>query len=440
MLVFYHFFAPLTTAPLNASPAETTLELSLDKAIALAVENSFYLRQSLIDLSMAELSANRIWAEVFPSISGSLGVSYASPIFTGGGADFSANRLSYSFGLGLSLGLNAGIPYAIRNIRLAYQRNLLSYQDARNQLEIQITRLFFSIIAERDSLVYLEDNFNLAQMQLQRNQVSFNHGLLGERVLLQSRLALELARYSLSRARSMFANNMGEFLALLGLPHDSQVSLLGEINIVRIEAEAEELIREHLPRRPDIISRRHEIERLENLERQTVLSSRAPSLNLSVNWGSAPGRTFQGPFADNLSGSAALSIPIDPWISGTRGSQSIDRAGHAVERAAIDLLIAEDAARTQIRSLTANLRNLWDSVEIARLSLTIAERNFELTEQGFINGVIESLVLEDARNNLADARQRLLQSELSYFNLALELSRALNINWKELTRIFGVHK
>jgi len=406
----------------------------------LAVENSFHLRQNLIDLAVAGHSANRVWAEVFPSISGSVGVTYASPFFTGGGPDFSANRLSYSVGFGLSLGLNAGIPYRIQNIRLAYQMNLLSYENARNQLEIQITKLFFSLIAEKNHLAYREDILNLARRQFERDQISFNNGLIGERALMQSRLGVETARYNLSRANSLFTNNMGEFLALLGLPHGAQASLLGEISIVRIEAQAETLINEHLPGRPDIIGRRHEIERLENLERQTALSSRAPSLNLSVNWGNAPNSTFTSPFADTIRGSATLSIPVDSWIPGTSGSQAIFRANQSIERARLDLRITEDAARTQIRSLTANLRNTWDAIEIARLSLTIAERSYELTEQGFLYGTVESLVLEDARNNLADARQRLLQNELSYLNMILDLSRALNISWQELTRIFGVHE
>jgi outer membrane protein TolC len=254
--------------------------------------------------------------------------------------------------------------------------------------------------------------------------------------LLQSRLGLENARYNLTRAGSDYAYNMGEFLAMLGLEHDTETVLSGEISIVRIDAAAEALINEHLPKRPDIVSRRHEIERLDNAKNQTAFSSRAPSLQLSVDWGS---RTFDPEFIDSLSGSARLSIPIDPWIPGTSRSQAIHRANLSVEKARLDLQTAEDSAKTQIRSLVSNLRNSWESIEIARLSLTVAERSYQLTEQGFLNGTVESLVLDDVRNNLANARQRLLQSELSYFNTTMDLSKALNMDWKDLISTFGVH-
>jgi multidrug efflux system outer membrane protein len=256
---------------------------------------------------------------------------------------------------------------------------------------------------------------------------------------MQSRLAVENARYNLSAARTAYANNLGEFLVTLGKAQDEEISLSGEINVVRIEADAEELIRDHLPGRPDIVRGRQEIERLENAERQSVMQARAPSLSLSVDWGAPTGqnRTFD-PFSDSLSGTARLNIPIDSWIPGTARNQSIRRASDSVQKARLELTITEEAAKNQIRSLAALLHNSWDSIVIARLGLEIAQRSYELTEQGFRNGTVESLALEDARNNMDSARQRLLQSELSYFNMTLDLSAALNTGWKNLIQTFGV--
>jgi len=340
----------------------------------------------------------------------------------------------YSMGLGLSLGLNAGLPYSMKSIKLAHQGNILKYEDASNQLSIRITKFFYSLIAEKNSLTLLEEIFNLAEKQYERSSVSFRNGLVGELSLTQSKLAVENARYNLSAAKTAYANNIGEFLAMLGMTPDANVLLSGEINIVRIEADAEALINLHLSKRPDIVSAVMEIERLEYAQKQSTLSGRAPSLNLSMDWNSS---SFD-PFTDNMSATARLSIPIDPWIPGTAKSQSFRRANDSTEKAKLDLAVTEDAAKTQIRSLAARLRDSWDSISIARLSLEAAERGYELTEYGFNNGIVESLTLEDARNNMANARQRLLQSELSYFNMILDLSAALNTGWENLIQSFGV--
>jgi len=404
--------------------------LSLADALEKGIENNLNLKKSLIDLEAAGSSAGKLWSEVFPAISGSFGSSYSSPLFSGDGFKADRANLNLSASFGINLTLNAGIPYSMKNIKLAYQARLLSYEDARNQLGIQITKNFYSLIADRDNLALLADVLNLAQMQHDRNQVAFKNGLVGELTLMQSRLSMENARYSLSAAKSAHTTRMGDFLVQLGIAQDADTALEGKIEIAKFEADAEKLIKDNLARRPDIVSRRQEIERLENAQKQAAMSSKAPSLRLDATWNS---RNFD-PFTDTLSGSATLSIPIDPWIPGTSRNQSVQNTKYAIDKARLDLKSAEDAATAQIRSLAANLRNSWDSIEIARLSLSVAERGHELTQQGFRNGTVDSLKLEDARNNLAAARQRLLQSELAYFNMILDISAALNIGWKDLMK------
>ena len=407
-------------------------ELNLEEAVALALEYNLNLQKERIDLEASGYSEKNLWSEIFPSINANASAGYANPIFTGSPSFDSG--FNYSVGLGLSLSLNAGIPYAMRNIRLAHQGSILRYEDACNQLSILVTKKYYSLVAEKNNLALIEEVLNLAQRQYTRSEISFRNGLTGELSLMQSRLAVENARYNLVSASTSYANSMAEFLAMLGIPFDSSVTLSGEINIVRIAADPEILITEHLPRRPDILRSTQEIERLNYAQLQSALQSRAPSLSLSMDWSIS---AFD-PFAERMNARAGLSIPIDPWIPGTARNQTVRRADNALEKARLDLAITEDSAKNQIRSLAALLRNSWDSITIARLGLSTAQRSYQLTEQGFLNGTVEALTLEDARNNMANARQRLLQSELSYFNMILDLSAALNIDWKNLIQTFGV--
>jgi outer membrane protein TolC len=404
------------------SPA-SPLTLSLEDAIERGIENSLSLKTSLIDLSIAEYSANRLWSEVFPTISGNLSASFASPVFSD-----SSPSGSYYMNAGVSLALNAGIPYAMKNIKLAYQAKLLSYEDARNQLAIQLTKSFYGLSADRDNLAVLADMLNLAQAQYERDQVAFRNGRIGEIPLMRSQLALENARYNLNAVTASHARRMGDFLVQLGLDHDEHAALEGKIETVKAELDTERLILENLFRRPDIVSRRREIERLENAEKQTAYSVRAPSLSLLARWRAS---NFS-PFTDSLSGSATVNIHIDPWIPGTARNKSVRNARLEIEKARIDLQAAEESAAANIRSLAVNLNSSWNNIEIARLGLAIAQRNFQLTEQGFRSGTVQSSALESAQNDLAGARQRLLQSELSYFNIILDISAALNIKWRDL--------
>jgi multidrug efflux system outer membrane protein len=129
----------------------------------------------------------------------------------------------------------------------------------------------------------------------------------------------------------------------------------------------------------------------------------------------------------------SLSIPIDSWIPGTRQNQNIKAANTEVEKAKLDLQNTETQAKTQIRSLVSNLNSTWESLEIARLRVSVAQRTVDATTVGFRNGTVEFRDLEDRRSDLSNARQRLLQEELSYQSLLLDLAAALNVEWRSLT-------
>jgi multidrug efflux system outer membrane protein len=411
---------------------ENVLVLGLEEAVRRGLEENLDLKKRLIDLSTAEYAAKNLWAELFPGISAGAGASYGTGLFAGKGFELDKSGLSYDLSAGLSLNLNAGLPQAMKIIKLAYQSRLLEYEDARRQLETAIAKNFYTLLADRENLSHLEKTLELAEQQLGRDLIAFNNGLKGELAFLQSRLGAETAKYNLSRARTAYAAALGDFLTLLGIPRGQPASLAGKINIHLVDAEPEALIRDYLPKRPDILSRRQAIENAEYTAARTALENRAPSVGFSVRWNGQ----FE-PFSDRVSGSASVSIPLDSWIPGTRQDRALKSAAASVEKERLNLKSAENEAASQIRSLAAALRDSWASIEIARLSVEIAERTYELHEEGFRLGAVESLALEDTRNSLAEKRQQLLRSELAYQTMTLDFAAALNIDWKALGGLTG---
>jgi multidrug efflux system outer membrane protein len=433
---------PLNAVPGDAAPGDTPdsdLTLTLDNAVERALRHSIELQKSRITLNDGEYSSKRLWAELFPTINASAGISYGNaPLFTGTAEErrIGEHNFGYNISAGIVLNLNAGIPYRMRLLNLAYQQQFLSHEETRRLLEIATAQHFYTLITTRENLAQLDETLGLAERQLEKHRVGRANGLISEATLLQSRLAVETARYELSSARAAYTQDLGVFLSVLGLPPETPAKLEGEFTIQKIDMDPEELIREYLPKRPDIEQQRQAIARLELAERQALLGSRAPSLDLSFSWQGGPSgtRPITNPFSDNLSGSATLRIPVNPWIPGTRESQTLRGAASDIEKALLDLKNTEENAAAQIRSLMVNLRNSWESLEIARLREQVAQRSYELTEQGFLSGTVESLNLETNRNNLAAARYQLLRSELMYQSLVLDLARAINVDWRQLTR------
>lgn len=421
--------------PGSAVEDPPALILSLDKAVEAATAQSLSLQKSALDLNAAHYAATHLWSELFPSISAGAGVSYGTPLGTGEGFHLEKSGFGYSVSAGISLSLQGGLPSAMNIIRLAYQTELLNYEQARQQLAVQVTKTFYTLLTDKNRLAFLQETLDLAEKQREKSRIAFAYGLIGELSYLQTQLSVETAKLDLYKAQSAYDTALTEFLLLLGLGYEQtgetrQVVLEGSLVIEPWEADPETLIHQYLAQRPDIQSMRQQIEGLQAEERRTILNARSPSLSLSVQWRGTGGGSEE--FSDNLSGNVSLSIPLDSWIPGTKNSQTITKAGAAVEKARLDLKNTEHTAMSQIRSLAANLRSSWESLAIARLRAEIAERTYTLTEQGFQQGTVEFLELENTRSKWTESRQQLMDGELAYALMILDMEAALNLDRRSM--------
>ena len=428
---------------LNLFPARAeTVILTVEEAVERALNQSINLRKSAIDLAQTEYSAKNLWSEIFPGFSLSAGLTFlpGTNLFTDPGFSYKSEALAYSLSFGISMSFNPSLGASMKRIELAYRAQLLTYEDARRQLEIQVVKNFLNMLTRIENISLMEQNLEVARQKLEKDRIARQTGLLSELSWLNSQLSVENARYNLITAQGSYQTALGEFLALLGMNADTDITFRGTIGINPVRYDSEQLIREHLPKRPDIVRQRQTIERLELTKSITALNSRSPTLDLSASWrgGTPSGNRVDGladPFTDSLSGSVTLRIPIDSWIPGTRQNQTIRASNAELEKALLDLENIETRAKTEIRAIISNLNSTWESLEIARLRVQISTLTVQATELGFQSGTVEFRDLEDTRRELMDVQLRLLQGEYTYQSLLLDLAAALNMDWKLLTAI-----
>jgi outer membrane protein TolC len=429
-------------APLGAAPQT----LSLEEAVEMAVAQSLSLQKTSIDVATAGFAAKSTWSEILSVVNPSLTFSYGDNLFSGDGFQFDKENGRFRIQAGVSASFNTALPQTMRITTLAYQIQLLTYENARRLLEGTVTKTFYNIIASRNTLTNRERALDMAEKQYERTRVTFEYGLTSRLDYLRSQLNVETARLNLSQQEAVYAASMRSFLSTLGLEYDPEITLAGELNIVKVDLDPEPLIQKYLFQRLDILMQQQAIQRAELLVKQQTFS---PWLSASVQYqagtGPAGNQTSLGEaawgsdiqFADRLSASVTLTIPINNWIPGTIANRGLRSANDTVEKARLDLQTTENTARNEIRSLTDNLRNSWFSIEIARLQVEIAEQTYSLSEEGFQQGVVETLTLEENRNSLSSAQDQLLSAEHTYYGFMLDLASALNISIQDLINIRG---
>ncbi|MDR1930467.1 MAG: TolC family protein [Treponema sp.] len=395
--------------------------LTLEEACGRALEADRALQKAALDLGLARTKANSAWAEFFPTLNAGAGLDYGIPLSGPGGEP------GYSASARLSLGFNTGLPLTLKNNNLEYLIRLADYEAGRLDRITETSKTFYSLLAQEKNLEVLDGARRLAEEQLQRDRVARQSGYLGELDFLSSSLSAETAKLDYSGALSEYLTALGEFLVGLGLDQRGGVKLEGTIEVSRFTGKAEELIGAALPRRLDLRTQRYEIERLQNAEALAGRAAKGPSLDLSASWGLSPSG-FDKAIGTGLS----LTLPLDPWVPNSKRHQVLKSAAVEVEKGRLDLKEKEDAARTTIRSLVLSLENGWNEIETARLRVSIAQRAYELSEQGYRRGSLNFLDFETARNRLTSARQQQLQSEIKYKLLFLDLAKALNSGEAEL--------
>jgi outer membrane protein TolC len=401
--------------------------LTLEKAVKLALDADAGIKKNAVELGLAKTDADSLWAQIFPSINLSAGMSYDIPLrYT-----TPRNGPAYSASAGLSLNLNAGLPYAMKKITLAYRQKLLTMEDARRLLALSVAKDFYSLIAREQNLLVAENAKKLAEEQMERDTAAWRNGYKGELEYLQGRLSAEQAALNYQKALAEYRNTLADFCAALGLDGGG-IRLSGAVEIERIVPDPEKLIGEYLPRRPDLAAKRDAVERSQAEEKQKTLSAKAPSLALSANWGAQAADDFSWEGDASVGASVRLSIPLNPWIPRTKENSELKAAAAAVEIARIDFEDAWEKARREIRLLCAGLETAWNETGLSRLQLEIAARGYELSETAYRAGAMSFVDFEIARNKYTEARQGLLAGELAYKLLVLDLASALNISESEL--------
>jgi outer membrane protein TolC len=412
------------------------LRLTLEDCVGRALQTDITLQRKAVDVETARVSAANLWSEFFPSVSVGASLSYEDSLskpkktFPG--------DTGYQVPLDVTLTLSSvlPIPLNMQIAKLAYETRLDEWRTEQRAVSVRISQNFFRLLVEEENIALLEETLAIAERQLAKDETQFRSGLINELSVMRSRLSVENARYAANKARRDWVQDTNTFLSGAGFTDEEisgkHVSFTGTIEIEPLDLDANRLIEVFLPKRPDMAGAAAEIRRLELTASRTSLSQRGPAISLSGTYrGNLASGTFGGEhesFSDSLSARLSVSIPLDPWIPGTKGAQAVLSAEAEVEKARLNLQSVRQSAANSIRSIVENMENTLSSIEIARLRAEIAERTYRMSETAFQRGAMEMLDYENARASWAQSRQDLLKERLAYKNLVLELERELNVD------------
>lgn len=442
-IAFMTAFAPLAaeeTPREEGSRTESERTVTVDEAVALAMENNIALTSAAIDVRVKKRGKDLAWNVFIPSVqatgtltrannvSDPLAMLAAIPMLGYTSPSMSeADHWRAILGVNLSLNVNMALFEGLKATRQGYEAGLIGYEQARAITEAGVRKAFYAILLADGSLGIARGKLATSEQRYAQTLTNWKNGLAPELSLLQTQLAVEQQRPIVMEAERAVETAKGDFAFLIGLPLGTKLRLDGAIDPTLVDANADELIAKHLAGRLDLALQAKMIEMTKTAIRANRLQRYTPFLQISQSFGTALSPIDAGTWSDDT---GAFSLTLGMELSGllpfsSAGQTAADKND---ELAKMDLQLKEKAyaAELEVRNLIKQLEKSETSIKTMELSVALAKRAHTLTEQGYRAGTIEYLDLKDAETSLLQAELGVLNEKFNYISTLLDLETALN--------------
>lgn len=420
---------------LNAQEDGNVRKITIEDAVILAADNNISLKRQKISLETLERKNNTSWNSVSPSASLSAGLSKPlDEIVTEPSEAVKKNRNDYTYSVGasVSLSLTPSLYTSIRDAKLKYESGKTSYEDAVRQIELNVRKLFYSLIYTQENINLQKRNMETARLRYENNRDKYNRGQLSELDLLQSQYSYESQRPSIESAEISYQNSIASFKQTLGIPQNQKIELSGSLydglppDSFTISKTVDDL--------PSIKKIQSSIDQQKNSLMATRFSAYGPSVSASWSWGlNGNDKTDElKKHSENHSLSLNLRIPLDGYLPWSNGSNNIAAQKANLKDLELQLENEKTSAELSLQNSIKNILQKQSQMEMLDRNVELAQKSYDMTLTAYNHGSRDLLTLQNASDSLLKAKT---DRESHIYNLicaVMDLENTLGIPFGSL--------
>ncbi|MCC6939478.1 MAG: TolC family protein [Flavobacteriales bacterium] len=394
-----------------ASHAQDTL--SLDRAIALALEHEHGIRIARNDAAVAEAQATAGNAGLLPRVDATGRGNYSNQDtkldFIDGIPDVERNGVvntAYSGQLGLTYTLFNGMGNFA-----AYERSQLNADlaDLRTRAQVegtltQVIALYFGLAALDEDVAITQRILEISKDRFVRQEGKAALGGAGRLDVLNAQVDLQSDSTAFILAWQRRARSTRDLNVLLGRAANDAVIVSHNTTYAQGLAE-EQLVEEAMRSNVQLLSAIKQV-RVTEADQRIAKALRWPRLDLNANYGLSDQKNgvgvVLGTNTQGLNGGLTLSVPV--FDGGRINSQARVAQLHAE-----NATIAEEQARLQVERDVRNAYTTWGAqrevMRILRDAAGTAQLNFDRTKELYQSGQLTGLQFRQAQLDLANAER-----------------------------------
>ena len=420
----------------EARPAQAQV-LTVDSAVQIALNNNLGLRRMALNTATLNRAADRSWNSLLPTLSAGAMVSRPTsitgdifPMQTMGpdGRVMDRNVWTPGFSFSAQVTFSAAVIENIRRAQADYAAGLLSCEAARQELELNVRRLFYHILLLDANRELAAQNFASAKARYEQSAALARAGQVPHLDEFSARVDMENMRPAVRNAEIMYENALDSFRAILGLPSDAMIRLEGSLaGTVNLSAAG---IQSHgrgaLGGCLETARLRKSIQSMEAQRNAVRNSAYIPSLRLA--WNSTPLYNMQhGFWTDNGSFTISLGMNIDNFLPWSAARTQMDALDDQIQSTHIQLTDTLRSRENRVNQHLRTIGRIMESLEATKLNVELAETTYEMFGEAYRMGAVDYQRLRSARDGLEQAKNRLLQEQFNLVSATLDLERELNI-------------
>lgn len=427
-------------------PALAQRTLTLEECLRIGIENNLSLAGSRNELRKAKhlLSENR--AKLLPQINAVAGFNdnFNPPVSVTDGSAYGnpynvTKTLQYNASAGLQLQMplyNQTVYTAIDIARTMNELNRLSYEKAREDLILQISKMYYLGQNTVEQLSLIQENRVRLQELRDITQAFFDNGMAMEVDVKRVNINLENLQVQYDNAKSMLVQQLNLLKYVMDYPAEEEIALT-PVNPEQVESVSLTGLRSDLYELQLLESQKKLAGQQKDLIRQGYL----PSLSLTGSWmysaytDKARHWFHSGP-SNHWYPSSGLGLTLRvPIFDGLDKRARIRKAQIDEENARLNYENMRKNMETQYLNATNDLMNNQRNFQKQKDNYLLAEEVYQVTTDRYREGIAsmtevlqDEMRMSEAQNNYLSAHYNYQVANLTLLKLTGQLDRLFQTN------------
>lgn len=427
-------------------PVKAQDVLTLEECLRLGIENNLSLESSRNEIRKGEhtLSENR--AKLLPQINAVAGFNdnFNPPVSVTDGSAYGnpynvTKTLQYNASAGIQLQMplyNQTVYTAVDIARTMKELNRLSYEKAREDLILQISKMYYLSQNTAEQIALIKENISRLNELSNITQAFYDNGMAMEVDVKRVNINLENQRVQYDNAQSMLTQQLNLLKYVIDYPADKEIALTPvdtenttSVSLTGLDNNQYEL---------QLLQSK---QKLAEQQRKMIGQGYIPSLSLTGSWmysaytDKAKNWFHSGP-SNHWYNSSGIGLTLRiPIFDGLDKRAKMKKAKIEIENAKLSYENALKNMQTQYLNATNELmnsqRNFWKQKD----NYLLAEDVYQVTTDRYREGIAsmtevlqDEMRMSEAQNNYINAHYNYQVTNLSLLKLTGQLETLFNGN------------